>query len=122
MILSAVVGAGIIAGALVIAQTAPPDLTAGQAGILWGGFGAIPIVMGVIEALKQAGLPSRWAGVVSIALGALGGVVFGASLDAWRVAVPQGLYVGLAASGLYSVIKAGTHPHPSSSSSSPPGG
>lgn len=95
------------AGMVLIAQT---EATSTEVAVLWAGFGAIPIVMGIVQAMKQVGLPSRWAGVVSLVLGVAGGVIFAGSLDLWRTAVAGGLYVGLSASGLYSTLKASTAP------------
>jgi hypothetical protein len=63
----------------------------------------VPIIVGIVEALKTAGLPSKYAPVVSLMLGVLATVsVFGNSI-VWEVM--NGLLVGLSASGLYSGIK-----------------
>lgn len=63
---------------------------------------AIPVVVGVVEVLKATGIPSKWAPLMSLALGLgasllLGGTPF--------VIVLGGLVVGLSASGLYSSSK-----------------
>lgn len=83
--------------------------------VVWGGFGAVPIIIGLVQALKLAGFPTRYAALASYALGAIGGVVFGAAeLIPWSTAVAQGLWVGLAASGLYSGIRRATNGAPHS--------
>ena len=64
---------------------------------------AIPIIVGVVSALKMAGLPSKWAPVVSIVLG------MGIALlveDTTTLRILGGLVIGLTSSGLYSGTKA----------------
>lgn len=63
----------------------------------------VPIVLGLVEAVKQAGMPSRYAPILSLAFGVAGtflmsGVVAGSG-------VIQGLIVGLSAVGLWSGVK-----------------
>lgn len=63
----------------------------------------VPVVIGLVQIVKNIGLPSRFAPLTSIALGIgalmLDGVV-------WQAAVVQGIIVGLVASGLFSGSKA----------------
>lgn len=64
---------------------------------------ASPIILGVVSMVKGLGVPSKWAPLISIALGIgaaalLGGTPF--------VIVMSGIVVGLTASGLYSGAKA----------------
>lgn len=61
----------------------------------------IPAVVAIIEALKLAGLPSRFAPIASIALGMGMGVLF---IDGNAVVANAavGILIGLSASGLYS--------------------
>lgn len=66
--------------------------------------GLVPVVIGLISAMKTAGLPARVAPLVSIVLGVFG-VVMLLSLPVEQE-VLQGIIVGLAASGLYSGAKA----------------
>lgn len=63
----------------------------------------VPVVVGVIEACKMAGLPSRWAPILSILLGIGGAGFLGGDL---QDIVIQGMVVGLSASGLYSATRA----------------
>lgn len=72
----------------------------------WGGVAALPLVVGIVEVLKRAGLPDKWAGLVSLILGVGGGLAYGgvAGLSALE-ALPQGLLVGLAAAGAWSTTK-----------------
>ena len=64
---------------------------------------AIPLDLGLVAAIKQVGLPSKFAPLASIVLGiglvALTGAV-------WQADIAQGIIVGLAASGLWSGSKA----------------
>ena len=63
----------------------------------------IPVTLGLVSAIKQVGLPSKFAALTSIGVGvglmSLTGVP-------WQADVAQGIIVGLAASGLYSGSKA----------------
>lgn len=62
----------------------------------------VPVVLGVVQVGKIAGLSSRWAPVLSLVLG-VGAVSL---LDSWTAAnVVQGVIVGLSASGLWSGVK-----------------
>lgn len=63
----------------------------------------IPIVLGVVQAAKSAGLPSRYAALVSIALGVLGAYTLGGFSNLNLV---QGIIAGLSAAGLWSGTKA----------------
>lgn len=90
-------------GVLVLAQAlegASPEMVA------WGGVAALPLVVGVVEVSKRAGLPDRWAGLLALALGISGGILYGglAGLDP-IISLPQGLLVGLAASGAWSTSR-----------------
>lgn len=65
-------------------------------------LGAVPIVLGLVQGFKGLGLPSKFAFLVSIALGIGLVALTGATLPA---TVIGGLLVGLSASGLYSGVK-----------------
>jgi len=67
-------------------------------------LGSIPVVLGVVSAIKKVGLSSRWAPIVSLVLGL--GLSFFLGGDTTFQVVLQGLVVGLSASGLYSGTKA----------------
>lgn len=64
---------------------------------------SIPVVLGVVSAIKVAGLPDKWAPVASLVFGLVVAFVAGGTL---LVEVLGGLVVGLSASGLYSGTKA----------------
>lgn len=68
------------------------------------GAAFVPLIVALVEGAKQAGLPTRWAPLVSLVLGLLVGIIYVAPTDP-RQAVLVGLMVGLAASGLYSGTK-----------------
>lgn len=64
----------------------------------------VPIIMGVVEALKRAGMRGTFAPLVVIALGVLAGLAQyaeGMQKDV-VIAVIAGLGIGLSAAGLYS--------------------
>lgn len=61
----------------------------------------VPVVLGIVQAIKLAGLPTRWAPLTSIGVGVLGafligGLTFGGSV------ILQGIIAGLSAAGLWS--------------------
>lgn len=66
------------------------------------------VVAGVVQAIKQAiDLPSKFAPLLSIAIGVLAGLVWASTGDATAtVGGISGLIAGLTASGLYSGQKA----------------
>ncbi|MCM8900034.1 hypothetical protein KVG29_02210 [Caldicoprobacter algeriensis] len=64
----------------------------------------IPLIVGIVELLKQIGLPSKFAAFVSVLLGIAIGVVY-LSPDDIKKGILVGLALGLAASGLYSGTK-----------------
>ena len=64
----------------------------------------VAVVLGLTEAAKRSGLPSKWAPLVSVALGVAYSVAFGTDDRATRVV--GGIIIGLSASGLWSGTKA----------------
>lgn len=58
---------------------------------------SIPAIMAATEAVKMAGLPSRFAALFAIAVGAAIGALIGQPVE--------GFVFGLAASGTYSSVK-----------------
>ena len=65
---------------------------------------AVPIIIGVVQAIKNVGLSSKWAPLLSVALGLVffffwGDLGTGENLF-------TGLIAGLSAAGLYSGVKA----------------
>ena len=69
-------------------------------------FAIIPVITGVVQALKMAFLPSKFAGVLSSVLGVLFacGINHGVTVES----VIMGATFGLASSGLYESAKLGT--------------
>ena len=64
----------------------------------------VPVVLGVVQVFKIAGMTSRWAPLVSLVLGVAGAVFLIGGLD--KVSALQGIIAGLSASGLWSGVKA----------------
>jgi hypothetical protein len=75
------------------------------------GVAIVPLIVGVVEAAKRAGLRQSWAPLLAVGLGLLASVGWAVALD-WSGpgpggetiarAVLVGLALGLSASGLYS--------------------
>lgn len=63
----------------------------------------IPILVGLVEVIKQAGINERYIPIISIALGLIIGIIF-TGLDI-KEGIITGLQLGLAAIGLYSGTK-----------------
>jgi len=75
--------------------------------VVWFGVAAVPLIVGIVEVFKQAGLPSRWAGLTSLGLGLAGGVLsarFGIDANV-PAALAAGIMAGLAATGAWSVTR-----------------
>lgn len=66
----------------------------------------VPILIGVLEAIKRSGFNSKFIPVLSILLGVLLGIVF-TGFDV-KEGIMAGLYIGLSAVGLYSGYKSVT--------------
>ncbi len=71
--------------------------------------GVAPIVIGLVAIAKEAGLPSRWAGVAAALLGLLAGLAPVGDMTL-VVAALSGLVGGLTAAGVYSGQKAAREP------------
>lgn len=63
----------------------------------------IPILIGLLEAIKRTGFNSKFIPILSIALGILIGIVY-SGFDI-KEGVLSGLFIGLSAVGLYSGVK-----------------
>jgi hypothetical protein len=78
-------------------------------GIEFGGVMVVPLIIGLVEMAKRAGLDARYAALLAVGLGV--GISSGAWLAAWLGgrglfdAALGGLALGLSASGLYSVAR-----------------
>lgn len=68
------------------------------------GFALVPVIVGMVELLKRAGMPKRYSPVASIVFGLIAGFYYLAPGDPPR-AVFFGLVAGLSAVGLYSGTK-----------------
>jgi hexokinase len=68
-------------------------------------FALIPVVQGIVEALKIAFLPSRVAPLAAIALGVGGVYLTGSFSDNLGMMALTGVVIGLGAAGLYSFTK-----------------
>lgn len=70
--------------------------------------GATALIMALVQIAKKAGLPSRFAGLLAVALGVGAGLLSVVALDGpgYLNGAAAGLVVGLAASGAYSGGKA----------------
>lgn len=64
----------------------------------------IPLIVGITELCKRAGLPSKFAALLSLILGVVVGVIYIAPGDILK-GILLGASIGLGASGLYSGTK-----------------
>lgn len=62
----------------------------------------VPVVVGVVQAFKKIGMPSKWSAIAAIVLGVAGVSLLDTLSGANAL---QGIVVGLAAAGLYSGAK-----------------
>lgn len=65
----------------------------------------IAVIVGLVELLKQAGLPKKASPLIALAFGVAGGVIYLFPGDV-KAGIFMGLVMGLSASGLYSGGKA----------------
>ena len=61
----------------------------------------VPIITGLVQVAKEVGLPSRYASLFAVILGAVAGVTYLFAGELWK-GIFVGITFGLAASGLYS--------------------
>ena len=64
----------------------------------------IPATMGLVDVAKRAGLPSKYAPILSLGIGIALGIA--TSLGNLQKGIITGIAIGLSASGLYSGTKA----------------
>lgn len=70
-------------------------------------LGSVPIIVGLVAAIRKTGLKSKFAPAISIVLGIALNVIIGAYLGNDLVPLfVQGIIAGLSASGLWSGTKA----------------
>ena len=65
-----------------------------------------PVVMGIVQVAKGAGLPSRWGGIAAILIGAILGISAGLYAGDVYLSGIAGLVAGLTAAGAYSGVRA----------------
>lgn len=71
----------------------------------------IAVIGGVVEVAKRAGLPHRWAGILSLVVGVLFGLVsFFTSGPELVNALTNGAVMGLTATGVYAATAAAARP------------
>lgn len=63
----------------------------------------VPVVLGIVQAIKLAGLPTRWAPITAVLLGIAGAFLIGGWVFSGAVAL-QGIIAGLSAAGLWSGV------------------
>lgn len=63
----------------------------------------IPAVTAIAQAIKMLGVPSKAMPIISIVLGIIMGLIFAGG--GWIENAAIGLFIGLAASGLYDNVK-----------------
>ena len=66
----------------------------------------IPVVLGLVQVGKIAGLNTRWSPLLSVVLGIIGAFVIQWSLSNAGIAIIQGIIAGLSAAGLWSGTRA----------------
>lgn len=64
----------------------------------------IPLIMGIVELFKRAGISKKILPFIALILGIMIGVVYIADFD-WKQGILVGAMLGLSASGLYSGTK-----------------
>lgn len=72
---------------------------------------ALPLTIGVVQMLKEAFLPDRWAGLAAVVVGVLAGVAVraaGIGDGAYGLAALTGAVAGLSAAGVWSGARAAT--------------
>jgi hypothetical protein len=62
----------------------------------------IPVIVGVVSVAKKAGLSTRYAPILALVLGSIGGYFY---IQPGTIGVLVGVTMGLAASGAYSSVK-----------------
>lgn len=68
------------------------------------GIMLVPIILGVVEILKNTGLPSRFCPLAAVGLGLILGVVYLGENDL-KQGILRGIYLGLTSVGMYSGTK-----------------
>ena len=74
---------------------------------------ALPITLGLVQLAKSAGLPTRWAGLAAVIIGALAGLfanLAGGEQASIANAALTGIVAGLSAAGVWSGTRAGIRP------------
>lgn len=61
----------------------------------------VPLISGLVEVIKQVGIPKKYSSILSIIFGVLLGMIYAGPTDLKR-GIIMGIMLGLSASGLYS--------------------
>jgi hypothetical protein len=64
----------------------------------------VPLIIGLVRIFTGLGMPKKWAPLLALGFGIVGGVVYIAP-GQWSKGILVGITMGLAASGLYSGTK-----------------
>lgn len=70
----------------------------------YAGIAIIPLIIGLLEIVKKAGLKEKYVPLISLIFGLIAGLTLFADGDA-KTGVIQGVFIGLSAVGLYSGTK-----------------
>jgi len=70
----------------------------------------IAVIGGVVEVAKRAGLASRWAGILSLVVGMVFGLLAALAGSVLVAAIVQGAILGLTATGVYAATAAAAGP------------
>lgn len=68
------------------------------------GVSLVPVVIGLVQLLRQFGLPSKFLPLSSMFIGIIFGIVYIAP-DNWQKGVLVGIWLGLGATGMHSGVK-----------------
>lgn len=79
-------------------------VTADPIAVVWFGVPAMFLIVGAVQVFKQAGLPTRFAGILALGIGIAGGILVASTGEVqYPAAIASGAMTGLAASGAWSV-------------------
>ncbi|MDF2879270.1 MAG: hypothetical protein K0S30_2366 [Clostridia bacterium] len=68
------------------------------------GIMLIPVILGIVEVLKNIGLPQRFCPIAALGLGVLLGTIYLSEGD-YKRGILMGIYMGLSSVGMYSGAK-----------------
>jgi hypothetical protein len=68
------------------------------------GISLIPVIIGLVQLVRQFGVPTKYLPLISMVFGVVLGMVFIAP-DQWQKGVLVGIWLGLGATGMHSGFK-----------------